>query len=1076
MKSIFRKYGVVAAFLSLVAVVCFATAGKVSAGSNASGNMYRYTARPSESGKLHVDGTLIKDEKGRTVQLRGVSTHGITWFPKFVDGKIFNYLADDWDANLVRLAVYSENYCSGEKEDSLEILFKGIDEAIANDMYVLVDWHILNDNNPHMHRDEAKAFFELVTERYADEPAVLYEICNEPNSGTTWLDIYNYANYIIPTIRAKSPDSIVIVGTPEYDRAILDPLTQLLEYKNVMYALHFYATSHTDGMRRNLRYALMEGLPVFVTECGLSEDSGDGTVDYRSASLWFKIMNHNNVSYAVWSLSNKDEASAMFKPTYMPPAIPRDKDLTAVGKWVKQVISGVDPSQIVVDNKVHEKSFSEKFSSWIVQSLGDTGIRAISRWYVFLLISAVLMVLTIVLIRLYEKKTGEVTRTYEDILRAGNRQGPIMMSMRDIVYRIVLVVAVILSIMYFGWRIFYSIPFEFGVVPSIACILLLVVELIGFVESLILYTGLMGMKRYPVPRIEDEQFPDVDIFIATYNEPADLLTKTINGCNNLKYPDKSKVHVWLCDDNRRPEIRELASKMGIGYFDRPDNEGAKAGNLNHALGLTSAPYVVTLDADMIPKSDFLLKTIPYFVDAELRMKDVKEEEKLHLALLQTPQSFYDPDLFQHALYSEKHAPNEQDFFYRTIEVAKASTNSVIYGGSNTVLSRKALEDIGGFYTGSITEDFATGFLLEEKGYISLATGEPLANGQAPHTYNEHIKQRIRWGRGVIATARQLKIFKSTGMTMKQKLSYYSSVSYWYSSLKSLVYIMSPLLFAVFAIPVLKCNWLELVVFWLPMYIMQDVCLRLFSNNSVSLKWSGIYETGVFPFMIIPIIQEGIGITLSKFKVTDKSGRPGKKQTDIRHMIPFAIILVLSIIGIVRVFTLINKMQIIGLIILLFWISRNMYYVVMALFLVDGRDSEADSIVVIDAEPVTVTDREDESRVFYGVTTRLTDHNITVFLDECEDMGLGTKVTVNIDTGDYEASFDGVVTNVRGLKEGNNSAYAIEILDLKGNELSYDQILYDRIPSLPQSLQRDWGMLAHMWQNIAYRVARTRIRN
>ena len=1076
MKRVIGKYGVVAAFLSLVAVVCFATAGEVRAGGNTSGNTYRYTARPGESGALHVEGTLIKDEMGRTVQLRGVSTHGITWFPKFVDGKIFNYLADDWDANLVRLAVYSENYCNGEKEDSLEILFKGIDEAIANDMYVLVDWHILNDNNPHMNREQAKEFFETVTARYADEPAVLYEICNEPNSGTTWLDIYNYANYIIPVIRANSPDSIVIVGTPDYDRAILDPLTAPLEFENVMYTLHFYAASHTDGMRKNLRLALMNGLPVFVTECGLSEDSGDGTVDYRSAAVWFKIMNHNNVSYAVWSLSNKDESSALFRPIYMPPKAPRDEDLTEVGKWVKQVVSGADPSLIVVDKTVKEKSFSEKFESWLIQSLGETGIRAVSRWNLFLIISAAIMILSIVFMKLYVKKTGRVTRTYEDILKAGNKQTTIMLSVRDILLRVVLVATILLSIIYFGWRMFFSIPIEYGVVPSIACIVLLVVELIGFIESLILYTGLMGMKRYPVPEIEDDQFPDVDIFIATYNEPADLLVKTINGCNNLKYPDKSKVHVWLCDDNRRPEIKELAKEMGIGYFDRPDNEGAKAGNLNHALGLTSAPYVVTLDADMIPMSDFLLKTIPYFVDAELRMKDVKEEDKLHLALLQTPQSFYDPDLFQHALYSEKHAPNEQDFFYRTIEVAKASTNSVIYGGSNTVLSRKALEDIGGFYTGSITEDFATGFLLEEKGYISLATGEPLANGQAPHTYNEHIKQRIRWGRGVIATAKQLKIFKSSGLTMKQKLSYYSSVSYWFSSLKSLVYIMSPLLFAVFAIPVLKCNWLELVVFWLPMYIMQDVCLRLFSNNSVSLKWSGIYETGVFPFMLIPIIKEGIGITLSSFKVTDKSGRPGKKQTDIKHMIPFAVILLLSLIGLVRVITLINKMQVIGLVILLFWILRNTYYVVMAMFLVDGRDSEGDSIVVIDAEPVTVTDREDESRVFYGVTTRMTDHNVTVFLDECEDMSLGTKVSVDIDTGDYRASFDGVVTNVRGLKEGNNSAYAIEILDLKGNELSYDQILYDRIPSLPQSLQRDWGMFVHMWQNIAYRVARTRIRS
>ena len=138
-------------------------------------------------------------------------------------------------------------------------------------------------------------------------------------------------------------------------------------------------------------------------------------------------------------------------------------------------------------------------------------------------------------------------------------------------------------------------------------------------------------------------------------------------------------------------MRALAKRMGVGYFDRPNNEGAKAGNLNHALSLTSAPYIVTLDADMIVKSDFLLKTIPYFVDVEKRNSELPEDQQVHLGLLQTPQAFYDPDVFQHALYSETRTTNEQDYFYRTIEVARTGSNSVIYGGSNTIISREALE-------------------------------------------------------------------------------------------------------------------------------------------------------------------------------------------------------------------------------------------------------------------------------------------------------------------------------------------------------------------------------------------------
>ncbi len=358
----------------------------------------------------------------------------------------------------------------------------------------------------------------------------------------------------------------------------------------------------------------------------------------------------------------------------------------------------------------------------------------------------------------------------------------------------------------------YSIPTDSGIVAVTCRLGLLAVELLGFAESLVLYRSLIGTREHPLPEIPEGSWPEVDVFIATYNASVELLRRTINGCRHLRYPDTSKVHIWLCDDNRRPLMRTLAEKMGVGYFDRPDNSGAKAGNLNHALSLTSAPYIVTFDADMIPRSDFLLRTIPYFVDAELKSEGDPDGSMRRLGFLQTPQSFYDPDVFQHALYSERRAPNEQDFFYRTIEPSKVSTNSVIYGGSNTVLSRQALEDVGGFYTGSVTEDFATGLLIESAGYVSLAIDEPLASGQTPHTFRVHIQQRTRWGRGVIVTARKLGIFRRKGLSLPQKFSYWSSVAYWYSPIKNLIYMLSPLMFALLAVPVFRCNWLELLIF------------------------------------------------------------------------------------------------------------------------------------------------------------------------------------------------------------------------------------------------------------------------
>ena len=427
-------------------------------------------------------------------------------------------------------------------------------------------------------------------------------------------------------------------------------------------------------------------------------------------------------------------------------------------------------------------------------------------------------------------------------------------------------------------------------------------------------------------------------------------------------------------------------------------------------------------------------------------------------------------MFQHALYSEKRAPNEQDFFYRTIEPAKTSTNSVIYGGSNTVLSRRALEDIGGFYTGSVTEDFATGLLIESAGYVSLALSEPLASGQTPHTYQAHIQQRSRWGRGVILTARKLKIGRRKTLSFSQKVSYWSSVIYWFSPVKNLIYLLSPLLYAVLAIPVFRCSWLELAVFWLPMFILQDLSLRLNSRGTISSKWSGIYETSVMPHLLLPILKEALGFSLLKFKVTDKSGPAAGRQRDLRSMLPFLVLAALSVAGIVRVLVIFEPRQAVSLLILLFWLIRNLYFLLMAVFLVDGRDSDGEPVKVTDAEPVTV---RAGGASYEGITTLLTEHSMTVFLDDAPPLGPGVPVEIRILRDGAPVEVRGSITGITESRNGAVRTYTAEIPDFCGNQAEYWQILYDRIPTLPQSYHRDFGVFSHLWQNIAHRVARTR---
>ncbi len=288
---------------------------------------------------LHLDGTKIVDEKGNLVQLRGVSTHGLAWFPQYVNQDFFYELHDEWNANVVRLAMYtaeSGGYCNGgDKEALKELIRNGVTYATNAELYVIIDWHVLQDQNPHTYKEEAKLFFDEMSKEYKDATNVIYEICNEPNGGVGWSDVKSYAEEIIPVIRANDEDAMIIVGTPTWsqdvDKVVENPITG---YDNIMYALHFYAASHTDWLRERMVSAIDNGLPIFVTEFGTCDASGNGGIDITQSDKWIETMDANNVSYVAWNLSNKAETSAIFKSDCQKTYDFIIDDLTENGKWI----------------------------------------------------------------------------------------------------------------------------------------------------------------------------------------------------------------------------------------------------------------------------------------------------------------------------------------------------------------------------------------------------------------------------------------------------------------------------------------------------------------------------------------------------------------------------------------------------------------------------------------------------------------------------------------------------------------------------------------------------------------------
>lgn len=619
------------------------------------------------------------------------------------------------------------------------------------------------------------------------------------------------------------------------------------------------------------------------------------------------------------------------------------------------------------------------------------------------------------------------------------------------------------TVLYLLWRTFFTVPLKNGILSAVAGIALLVVEILGMLEAFVHYFNMYKIENHEVPEVPLEEFPDVDVFIATYNEPVDLLYKTVNGCVHMKYPDQKKVHIYLCDDGRRQEVRELAEQMGVGYIDREDHEGAKAGNLNHAMSVTSSPLIATFDADMIPQNNFLMVMVSYFVDQEIKNRELEEKDRVKIGFIQSPQSFYNPDLFQFNLFSESRIPNEQDYFYKDVQITRNKSNSVIYGGSNTLISREALNEVGGFYTKSITEDFATGILIQKKGYQCFAINTVLASGLSPTTLRSLINQRVRWARGCIQTGRKMHLIFSRKMSFSQKANYLASVWYWYASWKRLIYIMSPILFATFGVLVVKCTLMEVLFFWLPMYISSNVCLKMMSRNIRTTKWTNLYETVIFPYLLIPVLLETFGISMKKFKVTKKGGNK-EEESNVLYAIPHAVLIVLSVIGIVNCIRWTFDTGRIDYFVILFWLFLNLYNLVMSFLFILGRkavrNAERQSVSI---ECGVKTAYEEET----GTTVDISESGISVLLDRAMDIDERESVELTLDDGRYHAKLTGEIVLVEN--RGEKWRYVFLVKDMGDSKAEFMQLIYDRDPSMPMNLDESVSSFDDLRINISKRL-------
>jgi cellulose synthase (UDP-forming) len=418
-----------------------------------------------------------------------------------------------------------------------------------------------------------------------------------------------------------------------------------------------------------------------------------------------------------------------------------------------------------------------------------------------------------------------------------------------------------------------------------------------FLEMLMLVSGiiqLLLMLRVRDRRREADanaiavlagQFlPAVDIMIPTYNEPEFILRRTVMGCQAIAYPNK---RVYLLDDTCRPAIRALATELGCEYLTRSDNHHAKAGNLNHAIAQTCGELIVVFDADFIPTTNFLTRTVGFFQDDTI-------------ALVQTPQSFYNPDPIARNLGLEHILTPEEEVFYRQIQPIRDAASSVICSGTSFVVRRSALEATGGFVTDSLSEDYFTGIRLAAQGYRLIYLDEKLSAGLAADNMAAHATQRLRWARGTLQAffieANPLTI---PGLKPLQRLAHFEGLLYWFTSISRVGFLLMPLAFSFLGVIPIRASESELMFFFLPYYVVQLSVFAWLNSRSRSALLSDVYSLVLAIPLALTVIQVMLNPFAKGFHVTPKGTASDRYRFNWKLGFPLIVLFVLTAISLWR---------------------------------------------------------------------------------------------------------------------------------------------------------------------------------
>ncbi|MBE9051179.1 glycosyltransferase [Nostocales cyanobacterium LEGE 11386] len=492
--------------------------------------------------------------------------------------------------------------------------------------------------------------------------------------------------------------------------------------------------------------------------------------------------------------------------------------------------------------------------------------------------------------------------------------------------------------------------------------------------------------------------PSIDILVPTYNEPTFILRRTIIGCQALEYTNKK---IYLLDDTRRLEMKHLAEELGCEYITRPDNIHAKAGNLNHAIAKTQGELIVVFDADFIPTKNFLTRTVGFFQDTKI-------------ALVQTPQSFYNADPIARNLGLENILTHESEVFHRQVQASRDASGSAICSGTSFVVRRSILEKTGGFVVESLSEDYFTGIRLSAQGYRIVYLNEKLSAGLAAENIAAYAIQRLRWEQGTLQS-----LFIETnpliipGLTPIQRLAYLGGLLYWFSNISRIYFLLIPLAYAFLNVIPIQSTPAELLYFLLPYYLVNFAVFSWLNYRSSSALLSDIYSLIICFPLALNIIQVMINPFAKGFKVTPKGIFNNRYTFNWNLALPLIILFTATAVSLLTIIiTPETTKQITGINLAWLWSSYNFIMIGITLWILLDAP-KADMYEWFDLRRVVQLRIGEQS--LWGITTMMSEVGAEIALTQKPHFYLLANQPVDIAITDENLHLSGKIIRT-GFKD------------------------------------------------------------